>query len=642
MTYIGMGECRYGNSTVVQGYKSRFPLSTDTCLYFCNNWEPCTGVTLKWKNSTQKFVCFIHGDRLHYPWGDYYNNGFKLFPDYEPEHVPYNISYSKFEEDRTVCYSIQDTARKCYATYPNGTQDVCIFPYLDEDHQPMVSCDQWNRCAVKVEGVNNNVVEYANCSCPPQFHGPTPARQTGTPAALIQLPTKGLSTVSLVIIVVSLFCTTVSLTTLTLLIRYQRRLNKIKSGFLLNQQISSTNSLLGGYRYPSIGEMGSRKGTPVSISTASPVVGPRVEIYSNVPEFWGAESNDNSPIPTPPIPRKIGSGQCSPSNSSLTKPRRHFRFELKSVKESELLGCGAFGSVYRALGDTGELFAVKKIQLVPGIDLEGARREYRMMSELAHPNVVGVRDFITDREEGTVRIIMEFLAGGSLAKIVREFGTLQIKTITNYLQQMLAGLSHLHENKIVHSDIKPANILVHSNGDVKLTDFGLSRFAMQQQQQRQPSSIDDSDTYAVTRSVASSLSTSIALATMKSLSLTGGSDGSLTTGTLDGTIPYMSPNVVRHLRYTPQSDIWALACTIQELASGIPPWLDEFRLPGDEEPILTEIGGGRSPNFTLDSSPDSEYFPLMSFVTKCFSAEATGISCLELINDVYLWGEVIS
>eukprot|EP01060_Flectonema_neradi_P009286 TRINITY_DN16631_c0_g2_i2.p1 TRINITY_DN16631_c0_g2~~TRINITY_DN16631_c0_g2_i2.p1 ORF type:complete len:316 (+),score=30.73 TRINITY_DN16631_c0_g2_i2:84-1031(+) len=268
LTYIGVGECRYGNATVVQGYKAKNPLSTYDCLYYCENWEPCTGFTVKWKNASRRMACFIHGDRLQYPWGDYYNSGFKLFPEFIPDDdIPYNISYSKSEEDRTVCYSMQDTSRKCNATFANGTTGVCIFPYLDENSQPMVSCDQWDRCAVAVEGLNNNVVEYGNCSCPPQDLEPThsPTQHTDEPAEMVEIPDRGLSTLSLIIIVSSLFCTVVSLTTLTMLVRHQRHIDKIKTGFLLNQQGSSTNSLLGGYRSkcPSWGEQEEEKVTQV-------------------------------------------------------------------------------------------------------------------------------------------------------------------------------------------------------------------------------------------------------------------------------------------------------------------------------------------------------------------------------------------
>eukprot|EP01064_Diplonema_japonicum_P009605 TRINITY_DN17078_c2_g1_i1.p1 TRINITY_DN17078_c2_g1~~TRINITY_DN17078_c2_g1_i1.p1 ORF type:complete len:686 (+),score=154.26 TRINITY_DN17078_c2_g1_i1:70-2127(+) len=288
--------------------------------------------------------------------------------------------------------------------------------------------------------------------------------------------------------------------------------------------------------------------------------------------------------------------------------------QLHTIKESDLLGVGAFGSVYRALGDTGELFAVKRIRLVPGIDLEGAKNEYKLMSELAHPNIVKVRDFVSGPD--TVRIIMEFLAGGSIVKLLNEFGALPRKAIILYTNQILNGLSHLHENGIVHSDIKPANILVHSTGDVKLTDFGLSRFAMQSTHHNLQKEAKLSFNKLQTTGISPSTSP-LSFESTRVITTLG-------TGTLEGTIPYMSPNVVRYLHYTPQSDIWAVGCTVSEMLTGDAPWA---ACRHNEEDILLRIGEGQRPDEELQNSKRNEKNEkegnLLTFLDCCFQAEDT-------------------
>jgi len=71
-------------------------------------------------------------------------------------------------------------------------------------------------------------------------------------------------------------------------------------------------------------------------------------------------------------------------------------------------------------------------------------------------------------------IILEYVPGGSIANLIQNFGAFEERTCVCYTRQILSGLEYLHNNKVVHRDIKGANILVTTNGCVKLTDFGHS------------------------------------------------------------------------------------------------------------------------------------------------------------------------
>ena len=145
----------------------------------------------------------------------------------------------------------------------------------------------------------------------------------------------------------------------------------------------------------------------------------------------------------------------------------------------DLVGKGSFGYVYKALEHgTGRTWAVKKIYLDErdgrGSELE---REVNVLKKLNHPNIV--RFVGVERHPQYVYILMEYMSGGSLAAMARQFGRegrgLNISTIQGYTAQILSGLKYLHDCNIVHRDVKGDNILVDKDGNCKLSDFGASK-----------------------------------------------------------------------------------------------------------------------------------------------------------------------
>jgi serine/threonine protein kinase len=148
----------------------------------------------------------------------------------------------------------------------------------------------------------------------------------------------------------------------------------------------------------------------------------------------------------------------------------------------EVVGTGGMGRVYRAEQRTlGRTVAVKVIQPQYVNDDMMAQRfinEARAVSRLNHPNVVGVIDF-GRTEDGDRYLVMEFLRGRDLHKLVEAEGPLSFARISNLLVQVLSALAEAHEMGIIHRDLKPENIIVEArrNGEdfVKVVDFGVAK-----------------------------------------------------------------------------------------------------------------------------------------------------------------------
>ena len=153
------------------------------------------------------------------------------------------------------------------------------------------------------------------------------------------------------------------------------------------------------------------------------------------------------------------------------------------------------------------------------------QREAMAAGILAHPNIITVYDFGEDN--GVLYLAMEFLEGKSLEKIVQEQTVLPIETILPIYDQVCSALDHAHRNKVVHRDVKPANIMILQNGLVKVTDFGIAK--------------------------------------MMAMGMTQA-------GQILGTPNYMSPEQVKGRQIDGRSDIFSLGVILYELVTGEKPF----------------------------------------------------------------------
>ena len=214
--------------------------------------------------------------------------------------------------------------------------------------------------------------------------------------------------------------------------------------------------------------------------------------------------------------------------------------------QGSLIGQGSFGSVFLALhAITGELMAVKQVEMPSNSNSELDKRkesmlaalkhEINLLRDLQHKNIVQYLGSNSDKEH--FNIFLEYVPGGSVAAMLNSYGQLQEPLIRNFVRQILDGLSYLHGRDIIHRDIKGANVLVDNKGNIKISDFGISK-----------------------RVEASALLQP------------GKNGGHVHRPSLQGSVFWMAPEVVKQTSYTRKADIWSLGCLVVEMFTGTHPF----------------------------------------------------------------------
>ncbi|WKT44989.1 Protein kinase domain [Fusarium oxysporum f. sp. vasinfectum] len=221
------------------------------------------------------------------------------------------------------------------------------------------------------------------------------------------------------------------------------------------------------------------------------------------------------------------------------------------ISESECLGKGAFGSVYKAFNwGNGEAVAVKQIKLadLPKSELRMIESEIDLLKNLHHDNIVKYIGFV--KSVDALNIILEYCENGSLHSICKAYGKFPENLVGVYMTQVLQGLQYLHDQGVIHRDIKGANILTTKDGTVKLADFGVS-----------------------------------------TSTLAGGQDKE---AQVVGTPYWMAPEIIQLSGASSASDIWSVGCTVIELLQGKPPYHNLAAMPAlfaivnDDHPPLPE------------------------------------------------------
>jgi serine/threonine protein kinase len=163
---------------------------------------------------------------------------------------------------------------------------------------------------------------------------------------------------------------------------------------------------------------------------------------------------------------------------------RHKGFFLGNYKLLRHLGSGGMSAVF--LAEHKHMRQRRAIKVLPQARINDSSylqrfyREARAAAALDHPNIV--RAYDVDNDGDNHFLVMEFVEGNDLQKVVSSGGVLPYETAAEYMRQAAAGLAHAHQVGLIHRDIKPANLLIDPKGTVKVLDMGLARFADDEKQ----------------------------------------------------------------------------------------------------------------------------------------------------------------
>ncbi|KAI4296161.1 hypothetical protein L6164_036142 [Bauhinia variegata] len=261
--------------------------------------------------------------------------------------------------------------------------------------------------------------------------------------------------------------------------------------------------------------------------------------------------------------------------------------------KGKLIGSGSFGTVHLAISkSTGGLFVVKQSRSDAG--LEALENEVKILKSLKSSPYI-VQCLGIEKSEGNLSVLMEYMAGGSVADVAQKFGgSLEEEVVRLYTREMLKGLKYLHHHGIVHCDIKCKNVLLGSSGDIKLADFGCAK-------------------------------------RLEDLKGSGGLMKSL--NSIGGTPLWMAPEVLRNERLDSAADIWSLGCTVIEMATGRPPWGSDVTNP--MAALLKIARGNEIPQFPSHFSKEG-----LDFLAKCLERDpAKRWTADKLLNHPFVSGK---
>lgn len=200
--------------------------------------------------------------------------------------------------------------------------------------------------------------------------------------------------------------------------------------------------------------------------------------------------------------------------------KNQIQYQLKQV-----IGKGSYGVVYKAINrKTQKLVAIKEVYYENDDELTDIMSEIDLLKNLNHINIVKYHGFI--QKSHNLYIILEYCSHGSLKNYISRGNGLPESKAKVYVKQTLNGLNYLHEQGVIHRDIKAANLLLDSNNVVKLADFGVS--------------------------------TKVNTMTMAM--------------TLAGSLNWMAPEIIGNRGASTLSDIWSLGATVLEVLTGNPPF----------------------------------------------------------------------
>lgn len=229
---------------------------------------------------------------------------------------------------------------------------------------------------------------------------------------------------------------------------------------------------------------------------------------------------------------------------------RRRKVSIQDFRINTVIGRGGYGKVMLVSklngSDRNETYAMKTISkaklLKSKTDTQHTRSERKILEAISHPFIVQLK--YAFQNSGKLYLVMEYLSGGELFRLLDTEGYLKEEWAIFYIAEITLALGHLHSHGVIYRDLKPENIMLDKSGHIKLTDFGLSK-----------ERLFDSDL----------------------------------THTFCGTVDYMAPEVIARTGHNRAADWWSLGALTFDMLVGHPP----FTVDNDRQATERNIMSGR-------------------------------------------------
>ena len=196
------------------------------------------------------------------------------------------------------------------------------------------------------------------------------------------------------------------------------------------------------------------------------------------------------------------------------------------VVSRKRIGKGSFSTIYKAFNtNDNKEYAIKEVIIDKKSIKSNVKREFLVLKKLNHPNIVKLHDLIIDTNYNNIYFVFDYFKNGDLAHFL-DNKPLKEKFCKKYSKQLADGLKYLLDNNILHRDLKPQNILLTDDFNIKIADFGFARKV----------------------------------------------DKNMLLNTLCGSPMYMAPEIINKQDYSIKSDLWSVGVIIYQMIFGRVPF----------------------------------------------------------------------
>jgi len=284
--------------------------------------------------------------------------------------------------------------------------------------------------------------------------------------------------------------------------------------------------------------------SPIPNSSGSTLTKKDIQsLKATTPSAVSSKPVESQSRPVSKIPKEVSAikeereeTKESPKEKKATAPPQpkveKKKFKLDDFVIMQTLGTGSFGRVHLVKHkESGKYYAMKvlvKRQIIESKQVEHTINEKKILETLDHPYMVNLVGSFKDNRN--LYIVLEYVCGGELFSYLRQCKRLPNHVARFYAAEVVLAFEHLHSKDIIYRDLKPENLLIDKNGNIKITDFGFAKY------------VPD------------------------------------VTWTLCGTPDYLAPEIIQSKGYGKAVDWYALGVLIYEMLAGFPPFYDEDQM----------------------------------------------------------------